>query len=454
MKHFFCLLLVLIMPFPAGAGQPSSDYLHNFDLVWQTVNQEHFDPDFGGVDWQESYRSWRPKIAQAQNLAEFTRLTNRMLFELKLSHLMLFSEQDLKNSMPTLFAEGTVGIDLRWSENRAVITKIRPGSSAAVSGLKPGDTLSRIDGRSIEECLHGTDWPPPFNPRNRKNMISNVLKGLLDGTPGSEIRLTVLDARDRRHRLTLRRQARQPGQLISQALPPLHIEFASKRLDDNIGYVWFNHFAPPVARLFAEALSAMETTDGLIIDLRGNPGGYFKTIDRIVAQLIPCETYLYRLQFRDRTVRPLIKPAATVYRQPIAVLVDVTSMSSSELFAACLQALGRAAVVGEQTPGYLLGANWMRLPNGLSFMHPVLLPVPFDGRVVEGNGVVPGIEVGLDRKQLLQGSDSQLEAAREYIRQENQDAVKNSCFTGLLTQLKRPVVTSGQPTLPSALPCD
>lgn len=162
----------------------------------------------------------------------------------------------------------------------------------------------------------------------------------------------------------------------------------------------------------------MQKTEGLIIDLRGNPGGYFKTINKIVAQLIPCETYLYRLQFRDRTVRQGIKPAATVYSRPIVILIDVTSISSSEMFAACLQALGRVTIVGERSPGYLIGAQWMRLPNGLSFMHTILLPLPLDGRIVEGNGIVQDIEVALDRNKLLEGIDSQLEAAREYIRQE------------------------------------
>lgn len=190
LKHFLFLLLFL-----TGAGQQSSDHLKNFDLVWQTVNREHFDPDFGGIDWEETYRSWRPKIEQAESLDDFTLVTNRMLFELKLSHLMLFSEQDLKNYVPTLFAEGTVGIDLRWSENQAVITKIRPGSSAAVAGLKTGYIISHVNGRSIEELLPGIEWPPPFNQRNRKNTMSNYLMGMLDGVPGTEVELTFLDAR-------------------------------------------------------------------------------------------------------------------------------------------------------------------------------------------------------------------------------------------------------------------
>ena len=74
-----------------------------------------------------------------------------------------------------------------------------------------------------------------------------------------------------------------------------------------------------------------------------------------------------------------------------------------------------AVLVGKQSPGYLLGAQWKRLPNGLSFMHPFLQPIPSNGYIVENNGVVPDINIELNRKSLLEGKDSQVEAAIEYI---------------------------------------
>ena len=90
-------------------------------------------------------------------------------------------------------------------------------------------------------------------------------------------------------------------------------------------------------------------------------------------------------------------------------------MSSSEHFAACLQGIGRAVVIGEHSPGYLLGAKWIKLPNGLSFMHPILQPIPYGGHIVEGNGVKPDIEIELNLKGLLRGRDNQLEAAVAHI---------------------------------------
>ena len=138
-------------------------------------------------------------------------------------------------------------------------------------------------------------------------------------------------------------------------------------------------------------------------------------MDTIVAQLITVKTPMYKFVLRGDTIEISLNPSKSPYVKPVVVLIDVTSMSSSELFAACLRAIGRVAIVGECSPGYLLGANWIKLPNGLSFMHSVLQPIPYDGYIVENNGVKPDLEIGLNRNQLLKGRDDQLEAAIEYI---------------------------------------
>ncbi|MCW8893222.1 MAG: S41 family peptidase [Deltaproteobacteria bacterium] len=417
----FAFFLLILTALPAMAAPQSANNLKNFDLVWRTVYKEHFDPNFGGVDWKDLYRIYRPRVEQAKNLAEFTRIINEMLFKLKLSHLMVFSENDLKTYIPTLFAEGSVGINLRWVQNRAIITRIKRGSPADKAGLRPGYVINRINGRLTSEFLTEVQWPPPLNQQNRSNLTASYLMGLLDGPPGTHVKLGYSDETDQAHQLEIIRDPRGAGQIISPAMPAFHIEFEARLLPNDIGYIWFNHFAPPVDIFFEQALQDFQNTRGLIIDLRGNPGGYFSIMDRIVARLVETEGNLYQLQFRDKTIQRKIKPAETTYKQPIAILIDVTSMSTSELFSACMQALGRAIIIGERSPGYLLGAKWIRLQNNLFFMHTNLLPLPLSGRIVEGNGIIPNIEIALEHNLLLKGKDSQLEAAREYFLKMQQD---------------------------------
>jgi len=409
----FFVLLVFISP--ASSKNLSAENLESFDLVWQTVNEFHFDPSFGGIDWKAMHDRYRPQIVMLSNIEEFSRITNQMLFELRLSHLLVASEQMLKIYMPTLFSEGTVGIDVRWMQNKAVITKIKPGFPAHAVGMKPGFVITQIDGRNVNEIIQNGEVLPPYNVRNRRGGISNYLAGHINGLPNTSVSITYKDENSRLKETVIVRQSRGTGKKISDAMPPVFVEFEARRLKGNIGYVWFNHFAPPVDKAFLSALKTMRDTRGLIFDVRSNPGGYFRVMDTIIEQLITVKTPLYRFRFRNNTVEKVLNPAENPYQKPVVVLIDVTSMSCSEHFAACLQAIGRAVIVGEHSPGYLLGAKWIRLPNHLSFMHTFLQPIPYGGRIVEGNGVRPDIGVMLNRGELMMGRDDQLEAAITHI---------------------------------------
>jgi len=121
-----------------------------------------------------------------------------------------------------------------------------------------------------------------------------------------------------------------------------------------------------------------------------------------------------------RETKAFFDPADKVYRGPLVLLIDEMSGSASEMFAACLQAIGRAVVVGERSPGSVIESDVMIFPSGATFMYPVALICTPDGTVLEGHGVVPDIEIGLDREMLLKGIDSQLDSAIRYIEKEIQ----------------------------------
>ncbi len=415
-KGGFGLALFFIL---ATAVSCSTKYrnIQSFETVWQTVNEKHYDPTFGGVDWKTLHGRYKPQIADAKTDSAFYTLANQMLFELKLSHLLVATESDLKKYMPILFAEGSIGVDIRWIDGDAVITRVIPGSPAAKAGLRPGYIIEHVDQKAIKQIESNADiWMmPPFNQRNRRNNLSNYILGHIYGQPGSTVTITYRDESNGLQEIAIVRKSRGQGKIMSPAMPPAYIEFEAKRLERDIGYIKFNHFAEPVDTRMIATLSAMQSASGIIIDLRGNPGGYFSVMDIIAKHLLTEKLLLYSYKFRDRTVDKVLAPVAEAYRKPVVVLIDEKSMSCSELFASSMQAVKRAVLVGDRSPGYLLGANWIRLMNGGSFMHTFLQPLPADGRIVEYNGVKPDIAVSLDRDSLLDGRDTQLEAAITYI---------------------------------------
>jgi carboxyl-terminal processing protease len=416
LKKLPILVLLVLVAVPLARSQ-NLDVL-SFENVWETVNTKHYDPSTGGVDWRALHLLYRPQIAAIESESDFCNITNKMLFALNVSHLLVVEPEELKIRMPSVFAEGTIGLDLRWIDDQAVITSVAPSSPADRAGLRSGFVIVGVGGISIQQMIQreADILVPPFNPRNRRSNIASYILGHICGRPDTSVAILYRDKHEITHEKVVKRVSRGPGRIISDVLPPFFIEFEAKRLKNGIAYVRFNHFAEPVAGQFVAALETLRDAKGMIVDLRSNPGGYFRILNRLAECLLNESTLLYRLRYRDRTVDAIIHPAERSYKKPLAVLIDETSLSSSELFAACLQAVNRAVIVGARSPGYLLGANWQKLPNGVAFMHAVLQPLPADGKIIEGGGVAPDIEVGLNREALLNGKDLQLDAAVDYIK--------------------------------------
>ena len=80
-----------------------------------------------------------------------------------------------------------------------------------------------------------------------------------------------------------------------------------------------------------------------------------------------------------------------------------------------MQAVGRAVITGERSPGGATAMNMGILPNGALLGYPVAQLLAPDGTVVEGRGVIPDTSVTLERDQLLAGIDAQLQAAIDYL---------------------------------------
>jgi carboxyl-terminal processing protease len=104
---------------------------------------------------------------------------------------------------------------------------------------------------------------------------------------------------------------------------------------------------------------------------------------------------------------------------PVAILTDEVTASASEVFAGGMQDLGRARIFGRTSAGQALPAVFDKLPNGDALYHPVADFIPPKGRRFEGRGVVPDVEVPLERRALLQGIDTSMDRAVEWIVQES-----------------------------------
>ena len=339
--------------------------LQSFETAWQTINQHYYDPNFGGTDWKSIHKDYKSRVSAAKNEEESILLINQMLFELNVSHLLAVYPDDIKKYMPIVCAEGGIGIDVRLLDGKAVITMVRDGTPAAKEGLRAGYVIDQIDGKPVEEIVQEGEalLIPPFNPRNRQNNLSSYLSGHIYGPKKTKVRIGFRDKNGKLKQAEILRQSRGRGRVAMEAMPPYYIEFESKRLEQNIGYFRFNHWGAPVDTMFTEALAAMHDVHGIIIDLRGNPGGFLSVVHTITEHLLAEKELISTWKFRNERVDYIFGGAPDAYQGQIVVLIDVRSTSSSEYFAGSLQSLNRAVIIGEHSPGYLLIANWKKLMN-------------------------------------------------------------------------------------------
>ena len=397
-------------------------YQEIFETVWQTVDRTFFDPDFGGVDWEAVRERYQPLVTSAKSDEAFYELLNDMLWELNVSHLFVVPSEIWAEVIPASVAEGDIGLDVRLIDGVAVVTSVQAGSPAAQVGVRTGYVVKSVDGVPVKEIVQESlkHLLPPYNERMKLNVNTVAIQSRIYGPAGTQVVIGFLDENDKEHAASIRRARRERKSANGPVFPPFFLEFESRLLEDGIAYIRFSNFLPALTADVTQAIESMHDAPGLIIDLRGNSGGQMDVTRAVARQLVSKRTLFSLQKARNGDSELVLHPRQNAYTGPVVVLIDPLSASASEHFAAGLQAAGRAAVVGERSPGNLLAGNVMQLPNDVGFIFPVLQISTPDGTVVEGRGVIPDIEVGLDRTLLLEGVDSQLEAAIEHIEKDIQ----------------------------------
>lgn len=401
----------------------NKEYLEIFEEVWSTVDQTYFDPDFGGLDWDAVHAEYEPLIAAAEDDETFYHLLNQMLWELNVSHAGVGPAEMWPSVQPMIFIEGEIGIDVRLLDDQVVITQLEDGSPAEKADLRPGFIIQRIEGTSVEQILADAQehLAPPYNDQGRKNSMTRSLLSLIYGDPGTCVPLAYLDEMDVLHEGCIERiQRPRAAYMTGIALPPSYLEFESRRLESGIGYIRFNTFHPDLVPDLEEAVAALQDAPGIIIDLRGNPGGNPDTAEQMAAQFLDGQVTFGSFRIRPGTI-PRLVTGKNVYASPVVILIDVLSYSASEWFASGMQAVGRAVIIGERSPGGVSGMDIKTLSNGAILGYPTLLMLAPDGTVLEGRGVIPDISVTMERSQLLEGIDAQLEAGINYILETTQE---------------------------------
>jgi len=399
-----------------GQARTQAD-LDSFEKVWTTIRDKHWQVKPGGLDWQAIHDEYRPRVEKASSHDEARAVIQEMIGRLKQSHFAIIPAvvyTVLDDEVES--GSGTTGIDLRVLGGHAVVTSLDPGSPAAQLGVQPGWQIERASGRDLEAVIDQAR----ANPAVHELQLTRAVLARLSGPIGGKLEAAFLDGTNKTVNLTLDLTAPRGTASAFGNLPEQHVWFESKRTG-SIAYVRFNLFLdlPRVMASFQQTVENCKTCDGLIIDLRGNPGGIGGMAMGMAGFLVDKPNQrLGTMYLRDSTLNFVVNPRAKVFTGPVAILVDGCSASTSEIFAGGLKDLGRARVFGTHTAAAALPSAFERLPNGDGFQYAVANYISEGGQPLEGLGVTPDEVVELTRPALLAGHDPVVDAALDWIRRQ------------------------------------
>jgi len=412
-------------PAPAPSPEPAwrAGAVASFDEAWTTINDLFYDPAFGGLNWAGVRDELRPRVLAAATSDDARRVIEEMLARLKQSHFVLLSSAP-DASDPAPAGEATLGVEVRTLGRDIVITRVPAGSKAAGAGLAPGQVLLKVDTQFTASWWQhaGTN----ADPRVTSFDVWERAQRGMRGAPGSNAAVKVRDAGGERL-LLVPRVIESGDRVVLGDLPPLMARVSTQAVTTPggraVGVIGFNVWMTSVSDPIARAVDRFRSAKGLVIDLRGNPGGLAAMISGLAGHLFTTPELLGRMKTRTSDLEFRANPRLVTpdgvrvepYAGPVALLVDELTASASECFAGALQSLGRARVFGRQTMGQALPASTRRLSNGDLLMYAVGDFVTATGRRLEGDGVLPDQVVPLSLQALRAGRDAALEAALQWI---------------------------------------
>ena len=415
-----CLILLAAAASAFGQNQHQLD-LDSFEKVWTTVRDKHWQTKPGGLDWQAIHSEYLPRVEKSSSPAEARAVIQDMLGRLGQSHFAIipatiYSVVDDEDGGPGVTGPGATGIDLRILDGQAIVVSVDAGSPAEKQGVQPGWQVLRSAGKELKSIIDQAR----SNPAIHELQLTRAVEARLTGPIGGTVDAVFLDGSGKTIDLNL--SLTQPRGTLSAFgnLPAQHVWFESKKLGTT-AYIRFNMFLdlPRVMAGFQQAVETCKPCDGLIVDLRGNPGGIGGMAMGMAGFLVDKPNQrLGTMYMRDTTLNFVVNPRPEVLSAPLAVLVDGLSASTSEIFAGGLKDLGRARVFGTHTAAAALPSAFERLPNGDGFQYALANYISQGGQPLEGLGVTPDVEVPLTRAALLDGHDSVIDASLAWIRRQ------------------------------------
>ncbi|MEP6754378.1 MAG: S41 family peptidase [Chthonomonadales bacterium] len=366
-----------------------------FNEFWRRLNTGFYDPNMHGVDWRATrskYANYLEGIGTKEEFAFY--FLSPLVGELNASH----TEISPAGGVPT---QVTAELGLSYDENYAgpglKVTGYMPKGPNDDLGpkVKPGEFILQIDGEDV--TWNESMYKLLFDKAGKSVELLVNSRATKDGARIVKVKpITMVEWRNLEYDRKVKVARDEVDKLSNGRFAYLHI----KGMDQ-----------PSLRQLERELWGKARDKDALVLDIRNNGGG--NTHDTILAQ-ISRPIYGYE---QPRDAAKITQPVR-VWNKPIILLMNQNSASDAEIFPNGFRALKLGKIVGNPTPGYVIGTFNQTLQDGTGYRIPMFGWFKLDGKDMENNGVKPDILVELTDEDMANHNDRQLQVAVQALLKE------------------------------------
>ena len=289
-----------------------------------------------------------------------------------------------------------IGVTVNMPED-GILTVVEPfeDSPAIEAGIKMGDKIVKVDGEDVTTIRD-----------------SDMIVSMIKGEENTTVEITVYRPSEERY---------IDFEITRKTIKIVNV--TSEMLQNNIGYIRISMFDGECAHYFGMHLNQLldKGMEGLIIDVRDNPGGDLNEVVAIADRLVPEGLIVY---MEDRAGNRMEKTSdKTELNKPIAILINEYSASASEILAGAVKDHKKGTLVGQKTFGKGLVQNVVELDDGSGLKLTTATYFTPAGINIHKKGIEPDIKVELDEEsrllpvsQLPKEEDKQLQEAIKVIK--------------------------------------
>ena len=283
-----------------------------------------------------------------------------------------------------------IGVQIGVRDGKLLIIAPLEDTPGEEAGLKAEDEILEIDGKST------------------KGITVDAAADKIRGEEGTTVELLIKRDKEENKIYKIKR-ANIELKSVSTKIP----KYA--KLSPNVGYIRLSSFISKNATMeFQNALIQNRDKDGIIIDLRSNPGGLLTNAIFIADMLLDGQTIVSTVD-REGYKETQKSTQRVITRQPLVVLINGGSASASEILSGALKDNGRATIVGKKSFGKGLVQEINKLPNGAAMHITIQKYLTPNGTDINKKGIEPDIEVDITPEDIKAERDPQLQKANDIL---------------------------------------